>query len=66
MTFTWLRKVNFQKETENRLIAAQNDAIRIIYAKAEIDNTQKNSRCRLYGDRHETIKAAKRHKRSTR
>ena len=53
-TWTWLRKGNLKRETEYLLIAAQNDAIRTNYAKA-IYKAQQNSRCRLCGDRYETI-----------
>ena len=36
-------------------MAAQNSAIRTNHIKARIDNTQQNSKCRLCGDRDETI-----------
>ena len=54
-TWTWLRKGNFNRETESLLIAAQDNAIRTNYIKARIDKTQQNSKCRLCGDRDETI-----------
>ena len=54
-TWTCLRKVNFMRETESLLIAAQNINIRTIHIKARIDKTQQNSKCRLCGDRDETI-----------
>ena len=54
-TWTWLRKGNFQRETESLLIAAQDNAIRTNHIKARIDKTQQNSKCRLCGDRDETI-----------
>ena len=54
-TWTWLRKINVRRETESLLIAAQNNAISINYAKARIDKTQQNRKCRLRGDRDETI-----------
>ena len=54
-TWTWLRKENFKRETESLLIAAQNNAIRTNHIKARIDKTQQNSKCRLCGDRDETI-----------
>ena len=54
-TWTWIRKGNLKRETEPLLIAAQNDAIRIYYIKAKIDKTQQNYKCRLWGDRDETI-----------
>ena len=52
ITWTWLRKGNFKRETESLLMAAQNSAIRTNHIKARID---KNSKCRLYGDRDEMI-----------
>ena len=54
-TWTWLRKGNFKRETESLLIAAQNNAIRTNQIKARIDKTQQNSRCKLCGERDETI-----------
>ena len=54
-TWTWLRKGNFKRETESFLIAAQNNAIRTNHIKARIDKTQQNSKCRLCGDKDETI-----------
>ena len=54
-TWTWLRKGNLKRETESLLIAAQDNAIRTNHIKARIDKTQQNSKCRLYGDREETI-----------
>ena len=47
--------INFKRETESLLIAAQNNAIRTNHIKARIDKTQQNSICRLCGDRDETI-----------
>ena len=54
-TWTWLRKRNFKRETEFLLIAAQNNAIKSNHTKARIDKMQQNSKCRLCGDRDETI-----------
>ena len=53
-TWTWLREGNFKRETESLLIA-QNNVIRTNHIEAKIDKTQQNSKCRLYGDRDETI-----------
>ena len=39
-TWIWRRKGNLKRETEYLLIAAQNNAIRINYVKAKIDQTQ--------------------------
>ena len=36
-------------------MAAQNSAIRTNHIKTRIDKTQQNSKCRLCGDRDETI-----------
>ena len=52
---TWLRKGNFKRETESLLIAAQDNAIRMNHIKERIEKTQQNSKCRLCGDRDETI-----------
>ena len=54
-TWAWLRKVNFKRETESRLMAVQNSAIRTNHIKARTDKTQQNSKCRLCDDRNETI-----------
>ena len=54
-TWTWLRKGNFKRETESLLIAAQNNAIKTSHMKARIDKTHENSKCKLCGDRDETI-----------
>ena len=54
-TWTWPRKGNFKRETESLLIAAQNNAIVTYHIKARIDKAQQNRKCRLCGDRDETI-----------
>ena len=54
-TWSWLRKENFKREIESFQVASQNNAIRINYIKAEKDKTQQNCKCRLCGDRDETI-----------
>ena len=54
-TLTCLRKGNLNRETEFLLIAALDNAIRTNHMKARIDKTQQNSKCRLCGDRDETI-----------
>ena len=53
--WTLLRKGNLKRETVSPLVAAQNNAIRTTHIKARIDWTQQNSKCRLCGDRDETI-----------
>ena len=54
-TWTYVRKGNFKRETESLLIATQNNAIRTNHIKTRIDKTQQNSKCRLCGDRDQTI-----------
>ena len=48
-------KGKFSKKNSISLTATQNNAIRINYIKAKIDNTQKNNKCMLCGDRDERI-----------
>ena len=52
MTETWLKK-NLNRETEFLFISAQNNAIR--NNCIEIDNKQKNRKCRLCVNREETV-----------
>ena len=54
-TWIWLRKGSLKRETESLLIAAQDNTIGTNHIKARIDKTQQNSKCRLCGDRDETI-----------
>ena len=54
-TWTWQRKGNFKRETESLLIATQNNAIGTNHIKTRVDKTEQNSKCRLCGNRDETI-----------
>ena len=54
-TLTPLRKGNLKREIVSLPITAQNNAVRTNHIKTRIDKTQQNSRCRLCGDRDETI-----------
>ena len=54
-TWTWLIKGNLSRETESLQIAAQDNAIGTNHIKAKIDRMQQNSKCRLCGDKNETI-----------
>ena len=54
-TWTWQRKWNLKREAESLLITAQDNAIRTNHIKARIDKTQQSSKCKLFGDRDETI-----------
>ena len=56
MTWKWGRMENLNRKTKSCLIATQNNAIRINYFKANIDNTLKNSKYKLYDERNKTIK----------
>ena len=47
--------LDFTRDTESLLIAAQDNAIRTNHIKARIDKTQQNSKCRLCCDGDETI-----------
>ena len=49
------RKANFKREAESLLAAAQNNTVRTNHIKVRIVKTQQNSRCRLCGERDETI-----------
>ena len=53
--WTWLRKGNLKRETESLLMTEQNSTKRTNHIKARIAKTQQNSKCRLCGDRDETI-----------
>ena len=55
ITWTYLRSGNLKREIGSLLIGIQNNVIRTYYIIANINNTQKNGRCRLYGDRTETV-----------
>ena len=46
--WTWIRKENLKRETESRLIAAQNDNRKTNYREVEIGNTQQNNKSRLW------------------
>ena len=53
MTSKWQKRGNLKKETDF-FIETQN-VIKSKYIKATIDNTQLKSKCRLYGDKDETV-----------
>ena len=55
MIWTWLRKGYPKRENDSLLIAAKNNTIKTNDFKVKIDKTQQNSKCRLCGDRDETI-----------
>ena len=49
------KKRNLKRETESLLTAAENNVIRTNHIKTIIDKTPHNNKCRLCGDRDETI-----------
>ena len=53
--WTWVRKGNLKRRTESLQIAVKKNALRTNHIKARIDKPQQNSKCRLCGDRDETI-----------
>ena len=55
MTTISLRRESLYRKTESLLTEVQNNAIRIKYAKANINNTQLNCKCKLSGDGDETV-----------
>ena len=54
-TWEWLRKSGIKKETEGLLMAAQEQAIRTKYIRKVIDKEDIDSKCRLCGERDETV-----------
>ena len=54
-SWIWLRKGNLKRETESLLIAAQDNALPTNHITARIGKSQESSKCRLCGDRDETI-----------
>ena len=53
MMWPWLRSGNLKRKTQSLSIATQND-IRTNHIKAQADNTLKNSKCRLCGNKVKT------------
>ena len=51
ITWTWLRKGNFKRETDSLQMAGQSSVMRTNHIKARIDKTQQNSKCRLCGEK---------------
>ena len=54
-TWTWLKEGKLKRETESLIIAAQDQAIRTNYAKATIDRSLDDPKCKLYKQNNETI-----------
>ena len=51
----WLKQGNLKGETESLILAAQEQAVRTNVIKAKIDNTQEQSKCRMCGEKDETV-----------
>ena len=51
----WLRKRNYKRETESLLIVTQNTAVKTTISKQTYIRRKKNNRCKLCGDRDETV-----------
>ena len=51
----WLKQGNLKRETESLILAAQEQAVRTNVIKAKIDNTQEQSKCRMCGEKDETV-----------
>ena len=51
----WLAKSDLKPETEALICAAQEQALRTNYIKHRIDHTAESDRCRICGDKRETI-----------
>ena len=51
----WLKQGNFKRETESLILTAQEQGIRTNVIEAKIDNTQEQSKCRMCGEKDETV-----------
>ena len=51
----WLQKGKLKRKTEPLLMVAQDNAIRKIYTKVKINNTQESSKCKLCDERDERV-----------
>ena len=54
-SWLWLRKGYLKKETEGLLLAARDQALRTRWIMKNIDNEDIQDKCRLCGEREETI-----------
>ena len=51
----WLRRGNHRREIESPLLATQTNIRRNNYIKTKINNTQQKRKCRICGERDETV-----------
>ena len=52
----WLRNGDLKKETEGMILAAQGQALRTNYVKFRIDHSCVSPKCRMCGDKDETVR----------
>ena len=55
MTWEWIRNGDLKVETEARIFAAQEQAVRTNYIRFNIDKSVESPLCRLCGQKGETI-----------
>jgi len=55
-TFLWWSRGDLKGETEGEIIAAQDQALQTKYRTTQILQTEKNSKCRLCKQFHDTMK----------
>ena len=54
-SWNWLKNEYLNKETEGTILAAQYQALRTNWIKSNVDNENISSKCRMCGEREETI-----------
>ena len=54
-SWSWLKSGYLKKETEGMILAAQDQALRTNWIKSNIDKEDISSKCRMCGERDETI-----------
>ena len=51
----WLRNRDLKKETDGMILAGQEQALRTNYVKFRIDHSSVSPKCRMCGDKDETV-----------
>ena len=54
-SWNWLKNGYLKKETEGTILAAQDQALRTNWVKSNVDKENISSKCRMCGEREETI-----------
>ena len=54
-SWNWLKNGYLKKETEGTILAAQDQALRTNWIKSNVDEENISSKCRMCGEREETI-----------